>query len=121
MKAARAMLADVWFIQVAKTQPIRSTVEQAKQNESRLGAYFSAELFSFRSGWNDRFTLTERHYTRLRSDQRARRRRAVDRGGDRAAAVRGGPASLSAQAGVDGQVPRHPGRPARALATGHRD
>ncbi|WP_134119915.1 class I SAM-dependent methyltransferase [Kribbella kalugense] len=64
LQAARAMLADDGFILLTKTQPIRYAVEQAEQNGTSLGEeYFSAEPFSYLSGWNDQITLTKRPYT----------------------------------------------------------
>lgn len=64
LQQARAMLADDGFVLLTKTQPIRYAVEQAEQNQSSLGEeYFSTTRFSYRSGWNDRVTLTKRRYT----------------------------------------------------------
>ena len=64
LQAARAMLAEDGFILLTRTQPIRYAVEQAEQNATTLGEeYFSAERFSYVSGWNDQVTLTKRRYT----------------------------------------------------------
>jgi SAM-dependent methyltransferase len=64
LQAARALLADDGFMVLTKTQPIRYAVEQAEQKGTSLGEeYFSAASFSYRSGWNDRITLTKRPYT----------------------------------------------------------
>jgi SAM-dependent methyltransferase len=64
LQAARAMLADDGFILLTKTHPIRYAVEQAEANRTSLGEeYFPDSAFSYRSGWNDRITLTKRRYT----------------------------------------------------------
>jgi len=64
LRAARAMLADDGFIVVTRTHPIRYAVELAEQNKTSLGEeYFSAEPYSYRSGWNDQIALTKRRYT----------------------------------------------------------
>lgn len=64
LEAARAMLADDGFIVLTRTQPIRYAIERAEQNGTSLGEeYFSSATFSYKSGWNDRITLTKRPYT----------------------------------------------------------
>ncbi|TCC26225.1 class I SAM-dependent methyltransferase [Kribbella sindirgiensis] len=64
LRAARAMLADDGFIVLTKTQPIRYAVERAEQNGTSLGEeYFSAEPFSYVTGWNENISLTKRSYT----------------------------------------------------------
>jgi SAM-dependent methyltransferase len=64
LKAACAMLADDGFILLTKTQPVRYAIEQAEQHGTTLGEeYFSAERFSYLSGWSDQVTLTKRRYT----------------------------------------------------------
>ncbi|TCC25763.1 class I SAM-dependent methyltransferase [Kribbella speibonae] len=64
LQAARSMLSDDGFIVLTKTQPIRYAVERAEQNGTSLGEeYFSAEPFSYVTGWNDHISLTKRSYT----------------------------------------------------------
>ena len=64
LRAARSMLADEGFILLTRTQPIRYALERAEQNGTSLGEeYFSTATFSYRSGWNNRITLTKRPYT----------------------------------------------------------
>ena len=62
---ARAMLARDGFILLTRTQPVRYALERAEQNGTSLGdEYFStAASYSYRSGWNDKVTLTKRPYT----------------------------------------------------------
>lgn len=64
LRATRAMLGGNGFILLTKTHPIRYVVEQAEANRTSLGEeYFADSAFSYRSGWNDRITLTKRRYT----------------------------------------------------------
>ena len=64
LQAARTMLSDDGFILLTRTQPIRYAVERAEQNGTSLGEeYFSTAPHTYRSGWNDRITLTKRPYT----------------------------------------------------------
>lgn len=64
LQTAREMLTDDGFILLTRTQPIRYAVERAEQNGTSLGEeYFSAEPFSYISGWNDHISLTKRPYT----------------------------------------------------------
>lgn len=64
LQAARAMLADDGFILLTRTQPIRHAVERTEQNGTSLGEeYFSTALYTYRTGWNDQITLTQRPYT----------------------------------------------------------
>ena len=86
LRASRAMLADDGFILLTKTQPRLERPDHADQ----------ASL----------------HH--LRPDQRVQCGRAVDRDHDRASTAGGRPTPLSAQAGLDEQVPRHPGLQAPA-------
>jgi SAM-dependent methyltransferase len=63
LQAARAMLSEDGFILLTKTHPIRYAVEQAERNGTSLGAeYFSADEFSYRTGWSERVSLTKRRY-----------------------------------------------------------
>lgn len=64
LQTARSMLADDGFVLLTRTQPIRYAVERAEQNGTSLGEeYFSTAPYTYRSGWNDQITLTQRPYT----------------------------------------------------------
>jgi SAM-dependent methyltransferase len=64
LKAALAMLANDGFVLLTRTHPIRYAVERAEQNGTSLGEeYFTAEPFSYVSGWNPEINLTKRPYT----------------------------------------------------------
>ncbi len=61
---ASALLADDGFILLTRTHPIRYAVERTEQNSTSLGEeYFTSEDYSYRSGWNDKITLTKRPFT----------------------------------------------------------
>lgn len=61
---ARSMLTDDGFILLTRTQPIRYALERAEQNGTSLGKeYFSRNLYSYRSSWNDQITLSKHPYT----------------------------------------------------------
>jgi SAM-dependent methyltransferase len=64
LRAARAMLTDGGFILLTRTQPIRYALERAERNGTSLGQeYFSRGVYSYRSSWNDRITLSKLTYT----------------------------------------------------------
>ena len=64
LRAARAMLADDGFILLTRTQPIRYALERSERNGTSLGEeYFSSDVFSYPSNWNDQITLSKLPYT----------------------------------------------------------
>jgi len=64
LRDARSMLTDDGFILLTRTHPIRYAVERAEQNGTSLGEeYFTTEDYSYRSGWNEKITLTKRPFT----------------------------------------------------------
>ena len=64
LRAARAMLSDDGFVLLTRTQPIRYALERAERNGTSLGEeYFSRDLYSYRSSWNDQITLSKLPYT----------------------------------------------------------
>ena len=64
LQAARAMLAEDGFILLTKSHPIRYAVEQAERNGTSLGEeYFASDELSYRTGWDERTTLTKRRFT----------------------------------------------------------
>jgi SAM-dependent methyltransferase len=64
LQAARTMLTSDGFILLTRTQPIRYAVERAEQNGTSLGEeYFSANPYTYRTGWNEQVALTKHTYT----------------------------------------------------------
>jgi SAM-dependent methyltransferase len=64
LRAARSMLTEDGFILLTRTHPIRYAAERAEKNGTSLGEeYFSRSPYTYRSGWNDRISLTKRPYT----------------------------------------------------------
>lgn len=64
LRAAGSMLADNGFIVLSRTQPIRYALERAERNGTSLGEeYFSRDVYSYRSSWNDQIALSKRPYT----------------------------------------------------------
>jgi SAM-dependent methyltransferase len=64
LRAARAMLAEDGFIVLTRTQPIRYALERAERSGTSLGEeYFSKDVFSYPSSWNDKVTLSKIPYT----------------------------------------------------------
>jgi SAM-dependent methyltransferase len=64
LRAARTMLTDDGFIVLTRTQPIRYALERAERNGTSLGEeYFNRGVYSYRSSWNDRITLSKSPYT----------------------------------------------------------
>jgi SAM-dependent methyltransferase len=64
LRAARTMLTEDGFILLTRTQPIRYAFERAERNGSSLGEeYFSRNVYSYRSSWNDQIALSKLPYT----------------------------------------------------------
>ena len=64
LRYTSSLLAEDGFILLTRTHPIRYAVERTEQNGTSLGEeYFTTEDYSYRSGWNEKVTLTQRPFT----------------------------------------------------------
>lgn len=64
LSVAKSMLTNDGFILLSRTQPIRYALERAEKSGASLGEeYFSTQMHTYTSSWNDDITLTKRPYT----------------------------------------------------------